>query len=79
MKIKDGERDRRLRNNKKTPTLIRQLREQRGWTQADIAEFTGYSRVYINSVELGRVPNPSITLIRKLARLFNVPMERLCL
>jgi transcriptional regulator with XRE-family HTH domain len=79
MRVSEELRGRRLRLNKKTDCLLRDLRQSRGWTQAEIAEFTGYSRVYINKLELGQVPNPSITLIRKLARLFNVPMEKLCM
>jgi len=73
-----SQRDKRFKENKKTNTIMRELRLKRGWTQADIAEFTGYSRVYINKVELGEVPNPSVTLIRKLAKLFSLPMEKLC-
>lgn len=78
MPLSQEEREKRFKGNKKTNTIMRELRLKHGWTQADIAEFTGYSRVYINKVELGEVPNPSITLIRKIARLFNVSMERLC-
>ena len=76
---KERAQERKLQNGKKTFCMIRELRTQKGWTLADVAEFTGYSRVYINKVELGKVPNPSITLIRKLAKLFSVSMERLCL
>lgn len=79
MPLSEAARETRLKQNKQTYTNIRELRLKHGWTQADIAEFTGYTRVYINKVELGQVPNPSITLIRKLAKLFNVTMEHLCM
>jgi len=56
---------------------IRDLREQRGWTQTQVAEFTGYSRVYINNLERGRVPNPNVNIIKKLATLFSLTVEQI--
>ena len=56
---------------------IKELRKKRGWTQEDLARWTGYSRVYINRLEKGKVPNPSITVLRQMARLFGRTIEEI--
>jgi transcriptional regulator with XRE-family HTH domain len=56
---------------------IKELRERMGWTQEQLAQFSGYSRVYINDLENGRIANPSVNAIKKLAALFNRPMEQI--
>lgn len=55
-------------------TQLQQLRGERGWTQAQLAEEVGVSRQTINSIETGRF-EPSLTLALKLARLFARPVE----
>ena len=54
--------------------LIRQLRTERGWTQADLAERLEVSRQTINSLEKGRY-DPSLPLAFRIARLFGEPIE----
>lgn len=67
-----------MKKNKDSPGLrVKELRERMGWTQEQLAQFTGYSRVYINNLEQGRVPKPSFIVIKKLAALFNRPMEQI--
>jgi transcriptional regulator with XRE-family HTH domain len=56
---------------------IKELREKMGWTQEQLAQFIGYSRVYVNNLETGRVPRPSYKAIKKLAIIFNKRMEQL--
>lgn len=46
---------------------IRQAREARGWTQAELADAIGVSRKTVNTVENG-VFVPSIVVALKLAR-----------
>ena len=53
---------------------LHELRAQRRWTQAELAQRVGVSRQTINSVETGRF-EPSLGLGLKLARLFEVPVE----
>lgn len=53
---------------------LQELRGQRGWTQAQLADEVGVSRQTINSIETGRF-EPSLTLALKLARLFATPVE----
>jgi putative transcriptional regulator len=55
---------------------LRALREERGWTQADLAERVEVSRKTINTVE-NRVFIPSTVLALKLARVLEKPVEAL--
>jgi putative transcriptional regulator len=55
---------------------LRELREERGWTQAELAAIVGVSRKTINTVE-NRVFIPSTVLALKLARAFSAPVETL--
>ena len=57
-------------------TRLLELRGERGWTQAQLAEQVGVSRQTINSIETGRF-EPSLTLAMKLAQLFGAPVERI--
>jgi putative transcriptional regulator len=53
---------------------LRELRAQKSWSQADLAEKLGVSRQSVNAIETGRF-DPSLPLAFKLARLFHVPIE----
>jgi putative transcriptional regulator len=55
---------------------VRELRGERGLTQEGLAELAGVSRQTINSIETGRF-EPSLSLALVLARLFEMPVERL--
>jgi putative transcriptional regulator len=48
---------------------VRELRLQRGWTQADLAEHLEVSRQTVNAIEVGKY-DPSLPLAFKLARVF---------
>lgn len=48
---------------------IRDLRAEREWTQADLAERLGVSRQTVNAIEVGKY-DPSLPLAFKLARVF---------
>ncbi|MBB35452.1 MAG: transcriptional regulator [Hirschia sp.] len=50
---------------KRAGANIRRLRNEKGWSQEELAERTGLHRTYISSVERG-VRNPTITVIEKL-------------
>jgi len=61
------------------PTLqnrLRELRGERGWTQAHLAEVVGVTRKTINTVENG-VFTPSTVLALKLAGAFGMALEDL--
>lgn len=53
---------------------IRQLRGERGWSQAAMAEKLGVSRQSVNAIETGRY-DPSLPLAFSIARMFGVPIE----
>ncbi len=54
--------------------LVKQMREDRGWSQSDLAEALSVSRQTINAIETGKY-DPSLPLAFKLARLFKLPIE----
>ena len=53
---------------------VRQLRAERGLSQADLAQQMNVSRQTINAVETGRY-TPSLPLAIALARFFQRPVE----
>ena len=55
---------------------LRVLRAERDWSQADLAEHLGVSRQTVNALETGKY-DPSLPLAFKLARLFQLPIERI--
>ena len=55
---------------------LRELRDARGWTQAELAARVGVSRKTVNTVE-NRVFTPSTLLALKLAKALGVTVEQL--
>jgi putative transcriptional regulator len=53
---------------------LRELRSDRGWSQAEVAERLGVSRQTVNAVETERY-EPSLSLAFKIARLFGKRIE----
>lgn len=53
---------------------LRELREQNGFTQEDLAARVNVSRQTIISLEKGKY-NPSIILAYRLAQIFHLPIE----
>ncbi|MFC5741390.1 helix-turn-helix transcriptional regulator [Dyella tabacisoli] len=53
---------------------VRELRSDKGWSQADLAEHLDVSRQTINAIETGKY-DPSLPLAFKIARLFGQPIE----
>ena len=53
---------------------VRELRAERGWSQADLARELGVSRQTVNAIEVGRY-DPSLPLAFRIARLFDRPIE----
>ena len=51
-----------------------QLREERGWTQAQLAERLDVSRQSVNAIETGRY-EPSLSLAFAIAKLFERRIE----
>jgi putative transcriptional regulator len=57
---------------------ISDLRAERGWTQADLAQRVSVSRQTINALETGKF-DPSLPLAFRLAKLFDMKIEELFL
>lgn len=53
---------------------IQELRAERSWSQADLAERLEVSRQTVNALERGRY-DPSLPLAFRIARLFGVAIE----
>jgi putative transcriptional regulator len=53
---------------------LRELRSERNWSQADLAERTGVSRQTINAIETEKY-DPSLPLAFTLARIFKLKIE----
>lgn len=53
---------------------LRELREDRGWSQAALAEQLAVSRQTINALETGKY-DPSLPLAFRIAKLFDTPIE----
>lgn len=55
---------------------LRRLRQERDWSQEELAHESGLHRTYISDLE--RVArNPTITVVDRLAQTFGVPIGRL--
>ena len=57
---------------------VRELRTERGWSQADLADRLDVSRQTVNAIETGKY-DPSLPLAFKIARLFSQPIEAIFL
>ena len=55
---------------------MRELRSQRGWSQAELAERLDVSRQTVHAIETGKY-DPSLPLAFALARLFGKRIEEL--
>ena len=58
--------------------LLKSLRAERDWSQADLAEKLGVSRQTVNAIETEKY-DPSLPLAFKLARLFGKKIEEIFL
>lgn len=55
---------------------LRELRGERDWSQAELAERAGVSRQTINAIETGKY-DPSLPLAFVLARIFKLKIEEI--
>jgi putative transcriptional regulator len=55
---------------------VKELRDERGWTQQELADKVGVSRQSINSIERDRYV-PSLVLALTFARVFDCPIEKI--
>jgi transcriptional regulator with XRE-family HTH domain len=57
--------------------LVRELREARGLTQAQLAERAQVALSYVTVLEAGHQKNTSRQILHRLARALSVPAQRL--
>ena len=55
---------------------VKELREEKGWTQQQLADHVSVSRQSINSIERNRYV-PSLELALLFARVFDVPTDQI--
>ena len=55
---------------------VRALREERNWTQQELADQLGVSRQTVNAIETEKY-DPSLPLALKLAKLFGQSVEKM--
>ena len=61
---------------KRLGSNVRRLREAKGWSQERFADEAGIHRTYVSDIERG-ARNPTITVVEKLAKPFEVPASAL--
>ena len=57
--------------------MIKALRQQRGWTQRELARRVHVTDEYVGMLETGKRKNPSLALLKRLAKALGVPVAEL--
>jgi transcriptional regulator with XRE-family HTH domain len=57
--------------------MFRALREKKGLTQDELARRVGVTKAYISLLESGTRTNPSLDVLRRLAKALGVPLTKL--
>jgi transcriptional regulator with XRE-family HTH domain len=57
--------------------VLKTLREDKGLTQVDLAKRANVERTYIVKLESGNKKNPSLDILKKLAKALGVPVTEL--
>jgi putative transcriptional regulator len=55
---------------------VRKLRQERGWTQVEMAEVLGIDRSYISEIETGK-KDPSLRVLKTIADGFKLTLSEL--
>lgn len=61
---------------KKFGKRLRQLREERGWSQEEFADRAGLHRTYVSAVERG-VRNPTLSVLERIAKAMGVSLAEM--
>jgi transcriptional regulator with XRE-family HTH domain len=62
---------------KRLPAVVTELRHARGLTQEQLARRAKVSRGYIADLEAGHRKNPSVPVLKRLAKALGVPVTEL--
>ncbi len=63
--------------SKRLSQMLRTLREEKGWTQEELAEKASVERSYLTKLETGDKVNPSLAVLKRLAKSLRVPVTEL--
>lgn len=55
---------------------IRALRQERGWTQVEMADFLAMDRSYLSEIENGK-KDPSLTMLKVIAEGLSISISKL--
>lgn len=55
---------------------VRELRQERGWTQVELAELLGIDRSYLSEIETGK-KDPSLRVLKTIADGFKMNLSQL--
>lgn len=64
-------------SNNELGKLVKAFREQRGWTQEELADKWGYTREYVSQVERGKRKLDRQEQVNRLADILEIPQEKL--
>jgi transcriptional regulator with XRE-family HTH domain len=57
--------------------VVKRMRESRGMNQAELAKRARLSQGYVSKLEAGAQRNPSIAVLKRLAKALGVPVGKL--
>ncbi len=63
--------------SKRLGRVLRTLRKEKGWTQNELAEKASVNRSYLTQLETGARVNPTIAVLKRLAKSLRVPVTEL--
>jgi transcriptional regulator with XRE-family HTH domain len=62
---------------KRLKTMIKRLRRERGLTQVELAKRAAVTQAYVAKIEGGDRANPSLAILKRLAKALGVPVTAL--
>ncbi len=57
--------------------VLKALREEREWTLDELAERAKVTKAYVSQLETGKRKNPSLAVLKRLAKALRVPVTEL--
>ena len=63
--------------SRRLSTIVKDLRTQRGMSQRELAKGAGVTDPYITLLETNQRKNPSLTVLKRLAKALGVPVATL--
>ena len=62
---------------RKLRTVLKEARTKKGWSQRELAERAETTGAYIAMLETGKKQNPSLAVLKRLAKVLDVPITEL--